>query len=373
MPTRPGARIRARLRSLALVVVAATTIAVAMPAAPAAALAPVTNAYAWAVVRTAKPDGGSYMLPAADHRGSVAGGVTVERQARGTYQLRFEGLAAIATDNVGSFQAVALDRRLRICSLGATGPSGSDLVVTVLCTGHGGTTADAPFIVTYTYAGAATPEGDPSIVYAVDTNESGPSTPTPILDLLQYASGGGATTSARTSTGVYQLVTGSIAPYGGATLVTGALGRPCRVAWWYPDLSALRQELRCAGPDGDPQDSQRTVLYVKGTGFGGFIERPAAYAWADRATAASYRPDPAYRWSSSVASPRVTRTGTGDYRVTFPKQPGGGAAIVSAYGTAFHTCQVTSIARRKPAAVGVRCFDGAGARSDSRFVIVWTK
>ncbi|MCR9244040.1 MAG: hypothetical protein NXI31_03340 [bacterium] len=100
--------------------------------------------------------------------------------------------------------------------------------------------------------------------------------------------------------------------------------------------------------------------------------RREAYVWADSSTASSYTPTTDYSWNGNRPDPTITRSGTGQYQVTFPG--------LAAQGSDFGSVQVTpfglSPLRAKvhtwghsngDVIVNVRCYDISGALTDGRF------
>ena len=158
------------------------------------------------------------------------------------------------------------------------------------------------------------------------------------------------------------------ATYAGVTAYGSTV--PCRVKSWFTTTDTTVYTF-CGGPIGS--DERLTVYVARNAGPLGF-GRAGATAWASQPATARYRPNGAYRWSSSGSSPVISRSGRGVYTVRFAGQAPGGAAFVSAYGTKARVCQVGSIAKRgSSASVGVRCFRLGGAPADAMFTIGWTR
>lgn len=103
-----------------------------------------------------------------------------------------------------------------------------------------------------------------------------------------------------------------------------------------------------------------------------------AYAWANQPNTASYTPAPPYSYNSAGGPISVTRSGEGDYAVTFGLLGGngtvGGNVQVTPYGSGREHCKVLNWSSGGPDFIAhVRCFNSLGIPDDTRFTIlvVW--
>lgn len=99
------------------------------------------------------------------------------------------------------------------------------------------------------------------------------------------------------------------------------------------------------------------------------------YVWGYQPAAANYQAISGYEYNSAGGAIHIQRSGVGDYRVRFVSAAAPGAiAHASAYGSG--NSSFCTIAAWAPSAgdelLRIRCFDGAGAPVDSRFVASFT-
>jgi hypothetical protein len=105
--------------------------------------------------------------------------------------------------------------------------------------------------------------------------------------------------------------------------------------------------------------------------------RRMGFAWAHSATAAAYAPSPTYAFNSSGGSIKATRSGTGQYAMTFAGLGGqgkaGGNVQVTSYGPTADHCKVYWWSSGgKDFTANVRCFNPAGKLVDTRYTILVT-
>ena len=127
--------------------------------------------------------------------------------------------------------------------------------------------------------------------------------------------------------------------------------------------------VRCRNFAGDPTDAYFWLSYTKDIGLKGVPGASQAYLLADKPSAASYHPAPAFRYASTGGAATVARSGAGRYTVTLPGMPAGGTAQVTAVGPSDVMCQLSSVATSLPQRVGVRCFTPNGTSADSKFYL----
>ena len=99
-----------------------------------------------------------------------------------------------------------------------------------------------------------------------------------------------------------------------------------------------------------------------------------AFAWANQPTTAAYTPSTFYSYNHAGGNIQITRTATGAYSVQFASFDAfgvGGNVQVTAYGSSGgQYCKVESWSSDT---AFVRCFDAAGAASDSYFTVLYIK
>jgi hypothetical protein len=113
------------------------------------------------------------------------------------------------------------------------------------------------------------------------------------------------------------------------------------------------------------------VLVVIGAGPAHAAGHVEGYVWANQPATPQYLAATGYEYSSAGQPIGITRTGVGDYTVRFHGlATPGGVAHASAYGTG--NGDFCAVGWYRPRGtdqlVRVRCFDGDGDPSDSRFV-----
>jgi len=130
----------------------------------------------------------------------------------------------------------------------------------------------------------------------------------------------------------------------------------------------------CFDAAGNPKDTRYTASLVGGPFHASSFA--AVFAWQH--TNPSYNP-PWYNAGQDLSNPAlVTRTGTGNYHVSFPNfsgvGTGGGNVQVTAElnegETEGHRCTVLNWASDS---VNVRCFDPAGAQTDTPFWLIFQR
>jgi hypothetical protein len=135
----------------------------------------------------------------------------------------------------------------------------------------------------------------------------------------------------------------------------GSGGEYCKIVSWVGENVGVQ----CYSGSGSKAETHFVATYTShfADGFGSW----GAYLWNDRpaeATNKSYTPSPACAWNSANGSTKVTRTGTGTYKVVINGQTDqataqpiinagqtaqGPTALVTAYGTGSEFCQAGDI------------------------------
>ena len=182
----------------------------------------------------------------------------------------------------------------------------------------------------------------------------------------QYNSRGGVNRVERLAAGYYQVAMPGLATVGGHVQVTayGPGVQWCSSMGWGPYGDTQVAYVRCFGEGAAPVDSTFTLSYVEHTSLLLDAE-PSGYAWADRPTADSYAPHPAYAYDTHPALPiEIRRHGVGIYQVSVPVPLDRGHVQVTAYGSTAH-CAVMFWSQFT--GVWITCFGPTGSRVDSRY------
>jgi hypothetical protein len=125
----------------------------------------------------------------------------------------------------------------------------------------------------------------------------------------------------------------------------------------------------CATPAGAPADAVFVLTFADRTNLLGLPTMASGYAWANRPSVGSYRPDAAHSFDTAGGRPSIQRSGTGQYTLLLPGLAGVGMAHVAPTGGPARTCQVVNLGIIGSAeAVHVVCFDAAGSLADTAFV-----
>ncbi len=137
----------------------------------------------------------------------------------------------------------------------------------------------------------------------------------------------------------------------------------CNAGGFLPASGGTSLMVYCFAPTGVPTDSRFTAL-VRSSAAGG-----SAFAYADRATQAEYRPAVA-----GGAAVDVRRSSTGIYQVTFDnfRHTAATHVQVTARESRAIDCSLQSwrTASASRLEASVQCFNAAGGRSDGRFEIL---
>jgi hypothetical protein len=135
------------------------------------------------------------------------------------------------------------------------------------------------------------------------------------------------------------------------------------------EMAAFLNRLGALGPtkvpvvNADRLDGLNSSDFLQGRAGG------LAYVWANNASSASYTPSTTYSYSSAGGPITITRSGVGNYTVTFEDLSlGRGNIQVTKYGTPPGVCQV---AVWSGSSVIVRCYDMAGAAADFQFTLLF--
>jgi hypothetical protein len=101
-------------------------------------------------------------------------------------------------------------------------------------------------------------------------------------------------------------------------------------------------------------------------------EQTYGFVWADQPSASSYAPAANYAYNGSGTPPQITRSGVGQYQVSFPGLSAlyatRGNVQVTAYGSSTTFCKVVSWTGD---VVSVACFADAGNPADSQYTVLF--
>jgi hypothetical protein len=183
-----------------------------------------------------------------------------------------------------------------------------------------------------------------------------------------------ANTITRLQTGVYRVDLPNFNFFGGVVHVTAynSTGH-CNVRSWFPNGSKLEVFVGCFNAAGSFADTRFTLLFYKNAKE--LNAHGIAYLWANRPTTASYAADDLYQFNSRGLINTVTRTGVGQYAVSFPgmvlaatEQNKGGTVMVTSYGQTRNTCKVANwFQTGQTITANIRCYTPAGTLVDALF------
>jgi hypothetical protein len=152
-----------------------------------------------------------------------------------------------------------------------------------------------------------------------------------------------------------------VTAYGGST-------DRCKVGGWGSSGSTLQAWVYCHNTAGQLVNTPFTASYVRRTGVG--YNQTGGYVWADQPSAASYTPSPYYQYNAAGQRNTISRSGVGQYYVTFPGTTvNGGSVEVTAYGSGSEYCKIGYWSGN---GVAVNCFANGGAPVDSLFTLNFT-
>jgi hypothetical protein len=332
---------------------------------PGAALASPPD-YTWGWVTDRQPTK-THFTPAARDQGNSAGLTdTVDRSGVGNYYIHLPGLGT-APDG-GTVIVTALATTPHFCISGDIGRSSPDENIEVLCYGFDGEAADSKFSVGYTAGGIGT--GVQAYLWANEPTTD-IYTPDPGYQ-FNAQTGMDDNTVARAQIGYYTATLPGVNGAEGNVQLTGDGDSNCRVASWTTTVP-IAVTIKCYSvTSGALVDDRYNLMYTDNVGLTGVPGHTAAYLFANMPTTFSYTPAPAYRFSTAMA-PSIKRVVKGQYVISLPGMPRGGAAEVTAVGSGKSRCQLESISTSTPQKVAVLCFAPNGSAVDSKFTFSYTK
>lgn len=326
--------------------------------------------WAWVVARN--PSAASY-IPAARDRGNSAGGVnTVTRTGTGRYTVE---MPLVGSGESGIVQVTPLASTPRLCRVEEwLAVAGAELVF-VRCFTRSGDPANSAFSLNYLNVSGIVSSG-PSRIGYVWADQEAAADYTPDTSYSYNSDPSDPTnTIHRDGTGSYFVSLPALGSNrGDVQVVAYGATAACRVIEWGNEGGTMVVHVRCRDIAGAPVDSRFDMTFVKSVALKGFGGTRSAYLWADQPTAASYHPDPAYRFSTAGMASTIKRSGKGRYTVILPGMAVGGSVQVTSYGGGRVRCIATSIRTvGLPQKIGVGCFDVAGNRANGQFTLAYAR
>ncbi len=316
--------------------------------------------------RTAPPP--TY-VPEAIYNAS-SGSAQVDHLGSGEFDVTLFGLGPLADGGIVLVSPSA--NTLHSCSVDSWGSDGGNFVAGVRCFEYRfGTPAPTQFNLLFLNA---TSPNIPGLAYAWAFDSS--SSSYDASGANAYNAGGGAIIAGRTGVGEYSMSFGGItATSRGHVQVStyGTLGALCRVAGWTGDTISVN----CHDVNGDPVDSQYTVLYLE-------TDSPVeglGYAWADQPTMSTYAPNPVYAYNGAGGGIEVMRLTSGanpiGYSIEFESLGSNcctlaGHVQVSTYGADPNLCVVASgwTSWLRDFTAPLHCFSPGGQTADSEYGVL---
>jgi hypothetical protein len=319
------------------------------------------NPYAFALAH--QPSTLSY-APARSYNAGGGGLVLAIRVGVGRYALSWTGFGATGSGRTHA-QVTAYGSGNARCRL----DDWIDDSALVSCFDATGTPVDSQYSVLYWRPGAS----DDGLAFAWASEEVTGSYPP--SSCCSYNAGGGTITATRDFPGVYRMTWAGMSGIGtnGGHIQVSAVGpygggdSRCKVSSWGPDTAVIL----CFDAAGSPLDVDYNVLFLKPPKK--VWTQEYAYAHADQPTSALYTPDPLGSYHQLEGEIEISRSGPGVYSVHFDRfgaYADGGNVQVNAHGFGNDYCKVASWTSDT---VDVRCFDGTGVASDTRFDVMYLK
>jgi len=341
----------------------------------------------WGFVRANDPAAATY-TPDTNYNGnSTYTPNTVERVSTGTYAVRFTNLASY-DPTYGVVSVTAYGTAGEFCNAAWwNAMADADLTATVDCFDAAGNRADVQFDASFVRP--LSTSSAYAYLWADHPTWAGPYVTSTIH---QFNSAGTLNEVTRNGTGDYEVRLPGLGGAGGTVKVTAfsSFARTCKVAGWSSSGGDKLVDVLCFDLAGAPVDETFTLVYANGIGI---LGNGASSGYlrandADVALATPYTPDPSDQFNSTGATNTVTRTATGLYTATLPGLGDGGllgsinrgTVHVTASSTSSKRCEVSGWHGTVPVGGGssslvadVACHTAAGAPSNSRFVLQFTK
>ncbi|GAA4462528.1 hypothetical protein GCM10023170_067430 [Phytohabitans houttuyneae] len=305
---------------------------------------------------------------------STGGGqATVVHTDTGEYQVRLPGIAAAS--GVAHVTAYRTVYRGRTCAVTSYRPDGLDELLGVRCVDEAGNPIDwwftamftSPTIGTHPYAtvrydGAG--NADPAVNNGTFNSAGQPN---------QVLHDGVGQYRVRLNGAAFAAGTGhvQITPYG------GSVAARCAAEHLTTLPTAVEIAVTCRTIDGHAhQDSGWLLSYTDGVGLHGDETVPAAYTQILGDPAAPTI-DATHSWSTTGATPTVTRLGTGWYRLTWANGGKlGGNVHITATGSSGGYCHlgvINDYAAQPQLSIDVYCHTPSGQRGDNTFGVAYIR
>lgn len=338
-----------------------------------AVVAPSVNAQetAWAFVQPIG-QGASWTPTTAYQHSTIGGAITVTRLGTSfdRYQVRFPDFV----DGSGMVLASAYGGNHTAVVSGWTS-NGTDVTATVQTfDASGGSAPNAPFTISYRLRGGA------RNAYLWANNPSSASyTP---ATAFSWNGTRPDPTIVRVSAGNY-LVTlpGLDAPFANGGHVQactyGGFAARTKVQSWQVVGLDTQVQVRTYAMNGTAVDARFNLTYNEFAAPISDLDGGGAHVWAGQPSAPSYAPNPLFTDSKGREGPegaeRITRIGTGSYRVDLPDQAPSSSSVAHATGYGIDQTYATVTSWSDNGCGGtrvfVRTFDGAGNAADGRFLL----
>jgi hypothetical protein len=358
--TNPEPRRTKRGRTLGFLLVLAIMGLVAAPQALAADRAHWADGYVWAYDETATSYDASASNSYAFNRTGRSIMITRPSGTTGRYLVRFRGLSALLGAR-STVHVTGYDSNVNYCT-----PMSARLVndvVDVRCyNANTGAPQNGRFDVYVTRNHA-----DLAFAYANRPTAGGYS---PAANGSWNPSAAGGIKVSRSGTGTYAVnfkglgTVAAAASSGGHVQVNPvAAGKAqCKVVSWggSPNLFVT---VACYTRSGTPVDAKFNVQFLLPSDH-------LSFAWANNSSSASYTPSSAFSSSASGGAITATRSGTGEYAMTWTGNASqlldGGNVEVTAYGGGTAQCKTEGWSDET---VFVRCFTPTGVLVDSQYTV----
>lgn len=359
------------MRSIRIVLATAllATTALGVLSAPAIASAGVRGAgYVWANRPIAS---GYYSPPEAYQYNSTHAANKVIRTGVGAYEVVLPGLGS--TGGNVQVSGYGTDER---CKVGSWNRSGADEVVVVRCYSPAAVPADSRFTMSFTSVTSA-PFGR-QLAYAwVDRPASATSTP---AVAYQYDSTGGSLAVDRFYAGGYTVrVPGIVDPADSDVQVTayGAGAGYCKALGWGRNGKHMDVAVGCYSGDGTPSDQKFTVALVRRFTPLGLRPAQSGNAYVFQPGDATTAPTAQYFYDNAAPAsvPTATRTGVGNYTITFAgiDLSRGVVTVVPVGATWDLDAKSCSVANWTPKiGIHLRCYDASGNPVDTSYSVSFT-
>ncbi len=327
-------------------------------------LAEAGHAYVWGNA----PKSANY-VPSKAYSRNPAGNTRIVRETRGTYQVRFSGLAR-RIKNGGNVMVTSYGPQAGTCSAKNWVTKGQDLLVSLKCYGGRGRLRDQQFSLLVSWKGDR--GGAPfSYTWANQpkANKYKPSS-------AYTANHTGSVDIRRLGLGKYMVNFSGLARKtkgGGNVMVSsyGGLSGNCKASRWMDKSGNFQVTVNCYAANGKPTDSMFSILVSwDKKRRGGRLN----YAWAGNPKTPFYKAPDSYSRNRSGGPVEIRRSKKGVFFVDFKgaaMKPNGGNVQVAAYGERPAHCKAAQwVNRGRDMRVQVNCFSYWGKPVNAKFSIL---